>query len=100
MVDGFFVTTVDKPSPGWTHIVLNYIGPDSRQGIQIYLDGEHTKNDLELTITTYTRTLGDGKVVLGRRYTDQDKNYASVEIDELVFFDSNINMAQIQMLAA
>ena len=99
MVDGFFVTTVDKPSPGWTHVVLNYIGPDSGQGIQIYLDGVHTKSDLESAKTTYTRTLGDSKVVLGRRYADQDKDYASVEIDDLVLFNSNIDIIQIQMLA-
>ena len=57
------------------------------------------KMTLESAKTTHTRTLGDGKVVLGRRYTDQNKKYASVEIDELVFFNSKIDTTQIQMLA-
>ena len=100
MADGFFLITVDKPSPGWTHVVLNYIGPDDGQGIQIYMDGVQTENDTTKTTVLYTLTLGDGKVVVGRRCTDRNQDYASVEIDELVFFNSNINMAQIQMLAS
>ena len=52
------------------------------------------------SVTIFTLTLGDGKVVQGRRYTDRNQDYASVEIDELVFFNGNIDMVQIQMLAA
>ena len=100
MVDGFFLTAVGKPSSGWTHVVLNYIGPDDGQGIEVYLDGVHTSTDKVKQLTSYTITLGDGKVVVGRRYTVDDRDYVSVEIDELVFFNSNIKRAEIQMLTS
>ena len=99
MADGFFRITVDKPFPVWTHVVLNLIGPNDGQGIQVYLDGVHTGTDtVKSPVTGYTLKLGDGKVVMGRRYTGDDRDYASVEIDELVFFNSNIDTAEIQML--
>ena len=36
MTDGKFQGSVDKPS-GWTHMVLNYLGPDA--GTKLYYNG-------------------------------------------------------------
>ena len=51
------------------HIVLNYIGPNNGQGIRIYHDGLQVGSD-------DTKTVG----------TEDDSIYASVDMDELLFF--------------
>ena len=78
----------------WHHVVLNYIGPDhGSEGIQIYLDGEHEKDDK--TMTAKTSQSGNGRVVVGRYHTDLDEKYASVDVDELLFFNHRLTDAQI-----
>ena len=73
-------------SSGWIHVVLNYIGPDDGQGFQMYQDGEQTAAG-SVKYTYKHASPGDGRVVLGRRYTDRDELYASVNLDELLFFN-------------
>ena len=38
---------------------------------------------------------GDGRVVVGRYHTDLDEKYASVDVDELLFFNHRLTDAQI-----
>ena len=41
----------------------------------------------------------DGRIVIGRLYTNSDQAYSSVEIDELRFFNQTLSEAQITMLS-
>ena len=41
----------------------------------------------------------DGRIVIGRLYTNSDQAYSSVEIDELRFFNQSLSEAQITMLS-
>ena len=41
---------------------------------------------------------GNGQVVIGRHYVDGDYDYASVELDELVFFNRALEDQEIQAL--
>ena len=34
--------------------------------------------------------VGDGRIIIGRRYTDNDGAYGSIEIDELRFFNRTL----------
>ena len=80
----------DHPEPtGWTHIVLNYIGPNNGEGIKVFMDGKQVANDT----TRYggPRTAGDGRIVVGRRLTNEDKKYAGVQVDELIFFNAALS---------
>ena len=43
ITNGYFCVEATKTSE-WTHIVLNYIGPNDGQGIQIYQDGVLARN--------------------------------------------------------
>ena len=81
-------------SSGLIHVVLNYIGPGNGQGFQMYQDGEQTVAGS----VKYTKhaSPGDGRVVLGRRYTDRDELYASVNVDELQFFNKKLSDQQIK----
>ena len=87
----------DVPKPtGWTHVVLNYIGPNNGQGIQVYHGGEpagrgDTKSGLK-------HSPGDGRVVLGRVFTDSNSYYASVDVDEISFFNKALTGGDIRYI--
>ena len=75
----------------------NYIGPNDGEGITLYIDGEQVGSDIENYIASYSA--GEGSIVVGRYYTDQDKNYASIMVDELIFFNHSLTLKEIKALA-
>ena len=91
-MDGSFQTTESQP-PGWTHVVLNYIGPNDTQGIRIYHDGVQTGSSDIKVAGTYSP--GDGRVVVGRNGYNQDSGYAGVDVDELLFFNEKLSDQEI-----
>ena len=95
VTDGRFYVEINKRT-SWTHIVLNYIGPEDGQGIQIYVDGDLTGSDDTRKLEMYSP--GDGRVVVGRSNTHESVNYASVEMDELVFFNTKLNVEDVKMI--
>ena len=94
--DGQFFSIHSKPA-GWTHIVLNYIGPNDGQGITIYINGTEVGSDTSKSAGPYSA--GDGRIVVGRLFTDSDKWYSSVQVDELSFFNCHLSPAEISALA-
>ena len=95
VTDGYFYLDHPKPS-GWTHLTLNCIGPENGQGIRIYYDGEEVKSDT--TKHSSSRLAGDGRIVVGRFYTDQEKWYASLQLDELIFFNQSLTSAEVKSI--
>ena len=93
--NGYFKVNYLEPS-GWTHVVLNYIGPDNGQGIGIYYNGAEVASDTTKTSGSYSA--GYGRIVVGRRYTNEDRLYTSVQVDELVFFNVALTPEYIQSL--
>ena len=93
--DGYFRAFPPRPV-GWTHLVMNYIGPNEGQGIRVYYDGKEAAS--ETTKITASHSAGDGRVLVGRIYTDRDELYASVQVDELTFFNKTLNTAAIMAM--
>ena len=93
--DGQFWITHPTPA-GWAHIVLNYIGPYNGERITLHINGEEVKSDTTKYGGSYSA--GDGRIVVGREYTDKDDRYSSVQIDELVFFNHHLSSAEIAAL--
>ena len=87
---------VYQSTNGWTHVVLNYIGPNNGEGIAIYCDGEEVASDTIKSVQTIQAR--DGRVVAGRFQTDEDKSYTSVQVDELIFFNHFLESAEITVL--
>ena len=71
--DGEFVAFHPEPT-GWTHFVLNYIGPNEGEGIRLYCNGEEVDSD-ETKFAGFPFHDGDGKIVVGRRRTESDQYY-------------------------
>ena len=87
----FFITSLIPT--GWTHIVLNYIGPDDVQGIRVY-----GMEVVSSTIRDVSRSAGDGRILVGRGRTDENSFYASRQIDELIFFNKALSTNDIKLL--
>ena len=87
-----------KPA-GWFHIILNYIGANDGEGIRIYINGEEVATSATKTRRS-SSSAGDGGIVVGRYYTDQDWRYATMQIDELVYFNQTLSEQGINTLAA
>ena len=89
---------MDRAVPSdWTHMVVNYIGPNDGEGIMTYYNGREVECDT--TKTARNVSAGDGRIVIGRRWTDKTGNYASVKVDELFFFNQTLTMDEIRSLA-
>ena len=72
--------------------MMNYIGPDDGQGIQIYEDGVQTVSDDSKEVTSFPA--GDGRVAIGRRTPRIDDKYVGVDVDELLFFNEKLTDQQ------
>ena len=97
VTDGNFNTGLEKPE-GWFHLVLNYISLADGQGITIYRDGVLQGSGTSKGGTSQSYSPGDGRVVIGRRWTDRDEWYASVEVDELTFWNRTLTLQEIQAI--
>ena len=63
----------------------------------IYKDGVDTETDTSRFAGSYGQ--GDGRIVIGRQLTNIDGSYASVELDELMFFNANLSDPEITILS-
>ena len=89
--------TISTVPTEWYHLVFNYIGTNNAEGITIYHDGAEVGSSTEKPLGS--RNGGPGVVVLGRYFVQfQEINYASVMVDELLFFNKNLNPQEIQIL--
>ena len=48
----------------------------------------------------YTNSAGNGQIVVGKFRPEEDRNYASVELDELLFFNATLTQDDIEILKA
>ena len=93
--DANYFASATLPS-GWTHIVLNYIGSGTGEGIRVFYNGQQVASDT--TSWGYIRHAPNGKIVIGRVYTDHSVYYSSVQIDHLALFNRALNSTEISAL--
>ena len=96
VIGGHAVWDVPLPS-GWFHLVINIIKPNDEQGLEIHFDG------VQLGINAgfgANRTIdGSERVVIGNlRNSPGVSGYASVQMDELMFFNKALNQEEITEL--
>ena len=82
---------IPKVTNQWIHLVLNFIGPMREQGIEVFRDGALITNPQ--SYVQFQRSRGEGKLILGRWYVNMDSGYATIDVDEVVFFNRKL-MAQ------
>ena len=94
--DGSFSVSYSPHPKEWFHLVLNYIGPNDGEGIRLYLDAVEVSNDTSKSLES--RSAGDGRIVVGRLSTNSNGNYASVQVDELIYFNRALTTAEVQLI--
>ena len=93
---GRFIALHPKPTM-CTHVVWNYIGPNNGEGIRIFYNGAE-KSRGEITFGGQY-SAGDLRIIVGRFSTAVVLYYASVEMDELIFFNQALTLEEIKALA-
>ena len=58
--------------------------------------GIHTKTDTTKNSNPVGK--GNGKVVIGKFFTDRNERYSNIEMDELYFFNTVLNTEEISTL--
>ena len=93
LLHGNFYTGINAQT-GWNHIVMNYIGPKNGQGIRGYRDGTQVVS--KKNKDSRSHSAGDGRITVGRRFTDRNQEYATVQVDELNFFNAALSSNHVQ----
>ena len=79
----------------WHHIVLSFVkGREDKDEIQIYNNAENIATDKTKAVGTNSK--GNGRIVIGRHFSGLDGKYASVEMDELLFFNQALTETEIK----
>ena len=78
--------------------MVSYIGQGggTTREIYVYYNGDLKGNDTSKGAASFT--LGNGRVVVGGHLLEEDKDYAGVEVDELLVFNSNLDGDQINAI--
>ena len=98
---GYFTEKrVEKPSREWTHLALVYhviAVPSMRLSLFVlYVNGELALRDT--TKKPQDSEPSDGRIVLGRPYSEVDDYYTSMEVEDLVFYNSATDPEEIKTL--
>ena len=73
--------------------MLNYIRPNNGEGIKVYVNGAEVVSSTTKEGGLYPT--GDGRIAVGRVYTDREQGYASVLVDELIYFDAVLTIDDV-----
>ena len=74
----------------WLHILINFIEPNNGEGFRVYHDGELIQN---VTFKDNGLPFGsiDSNIVIGRSFTEQNRFYSSVRLDEVFVVQSELD---------
>ena len=77
--------------------ILSFFGKISvGEGFSSFHNG--IKNRITLKITNCSNADGDGRAVIGRQSTNADRDYCSVEMDDLLFWNKALAEEDIEDL--
>ena len=96
LTDSFLYRNVGKVQNQWIHLVMNYIGPMENEGFEVFQDGSLVQ--VQLGRGDYDGIPGNGSLVIGKRYVDEDNKYVSMDLDELVFFNRKLMAPEVMKI--
>ena len=91
---GYYAQDSIRISPGWFHLALVFYVPE--HGFTLYRD----EDSWTATILANKSFISNssGVVILDRLYEDRDRNYGSLSIDELTFWNRQLSKAEVAKL--
>ena len=81
----------------WHHFASSFTGLGDGEIFKTYCDGTICDEDDDWSFDVITGP-GNGIVVIGRSYTNLHNGYASVELDELLFFNLALEVQEVEAL--
>ena len=87
---------VSKVENQWVHLVLNFIRP--HEGFQVFKDGALVPGQPNTASVGTPMAMGNGRLVLGRRDSNTDVHYSTVDLDEVVFFNRKLTGQEVETL--
>ena len=96
MSGGMFSSPGTGEPTGWNHIVLNFLGPADRQGFRLYRNGVEATSDIRISNGDYAS--GDGSLVVGRYFVNNNGGYGGFDMDELLLFNVSLSQTAITQL--
>ena len=96
VIQGVYFYASQQTPVEWHHLVFNYIGTNGAQGMAIYHDGQEVVTNTNGHL--FPTSTGPGEVVIGRYLTSWDGGYSSVLVDEMLFFNRELNLEEIRIL--
>ena len=96
VTDGNFYGGTDTIPDDWFHVIINYGGPDNREGFTTYFNGRSVISDSRKNGDN--NSPGNGRIVIGRAFTEIDDFYSSMEMDALLLFNRFLTSAQISLI--
>ena len=103
-MDGRFGVATSIPA-GWFHVVVNFIGPNDGQGLQVYYDGVQVRDRYQRDTSrkgspsTSIFRNSTRRILIGRLFFDHDDYYTSVQVDEMFFFNQALTETEITGLS-
>ena len=95
-LSGAYISASEPTPLDWYHLVFNYILTNATQGIVVYHDGQEVARSTN--VVTGPTVASSGEVVIGRYYVPYDGAYSSVLVDEMLFFNRELNPGEILIL--
>ena len=77
---------------------MNFTGPNSGEGFQVFNDGEEVGSSSTLNLRLGPRELGHGQIVIGGAFTTFTIFLSDVIVDELLFLERALTMDEIAAL--
>ena len=93
---GYFLQEVPVVSGDWHQVVLVFHGLNNGEGITVYNNG--TQMAMQSMKTEEALQMGDGRVIIGRLYTELNGAYCSVEVDDLMLWNEALTQQDVAKL--
>ena len=95
--DGTIVIDIGRPT-GWVNAVLNFKGPDGAQGISGYNNGTHIGTNTTKINADERFQENNREIHIGLLDSFVNAHYATVEVDELQFYNRYLTDEEIARL--
>ena len=86
-------------SDEWVHTVVNFIALNNGEEIRIYHDGNLIRSKTMTTRAFNLPANDNRKIVIGRAFTGLNEYYASVYVDEMLFYNQSLTVDEIVKLS-
>ena len=92
-----YLDLISATTNTWMHFAIVYRGPNKGEGFTVYHDGINKGSDTSKN--PYSFVMLSGVVKIGR-WCDEpgDLQYGSVYLDELLFFNHQLNLTEVNMI--